>query len=224
MPSYLWRPLLAWLLPLAGALGSRVHLWPWWLGFALCLLGVLVSLALLVRLPWCRNRCVNGWGAVPLLLPLAFVVQALRTPLVNDVSTDPNNPPQLRWAAELRTAQDLPINPAPLKAFEGKPGPLFTSAPPAEVITEAHALMEQLGWQVRPSPQGLEAVVTTGWFGFQDDVALRVFAGPSETRIDMRSASRQGRSDLGTNRARIEEFLIRLNERLGQAYKPNLKQ
>ncbi|WP_412840598.1 DUF1499 domain-containing protein [Aeromonas dhakensis] len=224
MPSYLWWPLLAWLLPLAGALGSRVHLWPWWLGFALCLLGALVSLVLLVRLPWSRNRCANGWGAVPLLLPLAFVVQALRTPLVNDVSTDPSNPPQLRWAAELRTAQDLPINSAPLKAFEGKPGPLFTSAPPAEVITEAHALMEQLGWQVRPSPQGLEAVVTTGWFGFQDDVSLRVFAGPKETRIDMRSASRQGRSDLGTNRARIEEFLIRLNERLGQAYKPNLKQ
>ncbi|MDX2123523.1 MAG: DUF1499 domain-containing protein [Aeromonas hydrophila] len=224
MPSYLWWPLLAWLLPLAGVLGSRVHLWPWWLGFAICLLGALVSLALLVRLPWSRSRCANGWGAVPLLLPLAFVVQALRTPLVNDVSTDPNNPPQLLWASELRTAQDLPINPAPLKAFEGKPGPLFTSASPAEVITEAHALMEQLGWQVRPSQEGLEAVVTTGWFGFQDDVALRVFAGPKETRIDMRSASRQGQSDLGTNRARIEEFLIRLNERLGQAYKPNLKQ
>ncbi|WP_270831095.1 DUF1499 domain-containing protein [Aeromonas sp. QDB03] len=224
MPRYLWWPLLAWLLPLAGALGSRVHLWPWWLGFAICLLGALVSLALLVRLPWSRSRCANGWGAVPLLLPLAFVVQALRTPLVNDVSTDPNNPPQLRWASELRTAQDLPINPAPLKAVEGKPGPLFTSASPVEVITEAHALMEQLGWQVRPSQEGLEAVVTTGWFGFQDDVALRVFAGPKETRIDMRSASRQGQSDLGTNRARIEEFLIRLNERLGQAYKPNLKQ
>ncbi len=224
MPSYLWWPLLAWLLPLAGALGSRVHLWPWWLGFAICLLGALVSLVLLARLPWSRSRCANGWGAVPLLLPLAFVVQALRTPLVNDVSTDPSNPPQLLWAAELRTAQDLPINPAPLKAFEGKPGPLFTSASPAEVITEAHALMEQLGWQVRPSQEGLEAVVTTGWFGFQDDVALRVFAGPKETRIDMRSASRQGQSDLGTNRARIEEFLIRLNERLGQAYKPNLKQ
>lgn len=224
MPRYLWWPLLAWLLPLAGALGSRVHLWPWWLGFAICLLGALVSLVLLIRLPWSRSRCANGWGAVPLLLPLAFVVQALRTPLVNDVSTDPNNPPQLRWASELRTAQDLPINPAPLKAVEGKPGPLFTSASPVEVITEAHALMEQLGWQVRPSQEGLEAVVTTGWFGFQDDVALRVFAGPKETRIDMRSASRQGQSDLGTNRARIEEFLIRLNERLGQAYKPNLKQ
>ncbi|MFQ2190405.1 DUF1499 domain-containing protein [Aeromonas jandaei] len=224
MPSLYRWPLLAWLLPLAGALGSRFHLWPWWLGFTLCLLGTIISLVLLVRLPWCRSRHANGWGVVPLLLPLAFVIQALRVPLVNDVSTDPYNPPLLRWASELRTAQDLPINPAPLKAFEGKPGPLYTKASPAEVITEAHALMEQLGWQVRSSPDGLDAVATTGWFGFQDDVALRVFVGPSETRIDMRSASRQGQSDLGTNRARIEDFLIRLNERLGQAYKPNLKQ
>ncbi len=188
-----------------------------------CLIGALVSLILLVRLPWSRNRYASGLGALPLLLPLTFVAQALRMPLINDVSTDPYNPPQLRWAAELRTAQDLPINSAPLKAVEAKPGPLFTRASPAEVVIEANELMQELGWQVRPSPDGLDAVVTTGWFGFQDDVALRVFAGPKETRIDMRSASRQGQSDLGTNRARIEDFLTRLNERLGQAYKPNLK-
>ncbi|MGY3895280.1 DUF1499 domain-containing protein [Aeromonas enterica] len=224
MPSYLWWPLLAWLLPFGGALGSRFHLWPWWLGFTISLFGALISLLLLVRLPWSRRKVPSLWGIAPLLLPLMFVMQALRTPLLNDVSTDPYNPPRLDWAAELRTAQDLPINPPPLKAIETKPGPLYTSASPVEVITEAHALMEQLGWQVRPSQDGLDAVVTTGWFGFQDDVALRVVAGPKETRIDMRSASRQGRSDLGTNRARIEDFLIRLNERLGQAYKPNLKQ
>lgn len=224
MPSYLWWPLLAWLLPLAGALGSRLHLWPWWLGFAICLFGALISLLLLVRLPWSRRKVPSLWGITPLLLPLLFLVQALRMPPLNDVSTDPYNPPPLRWAAELRTAQDLPINAAPLKAFESKPGPLYTSASPIEVITEANELMEELGWQVRPSQDGLDAVATTGWFGFQDDVALRVVAGPRETRIDMRSASRQGRSDLGTNRARIEDFLIRLNERLGQAYKPNLKQ
>ncbi|MGL6164642.1 MAG: DUF1499 domain-containing protein, partial [Aeromonas veronii] len=111
----------------------------------------------------------------------------------------------------------------PLKAVEAKPGPLFTHTAPEEVVIEAEELMQELGWQVRPSPDGLDAVVTTGWFGFQDDVALRVFAGPKETRIDMRSASRQGQSDLGTNRARIEDFLTRLNERLGQAYNPNLK-
>ncbi|MCF3096768.1 DUF1499 domain-containing protein [Aeromonas australiensis] len=219
--SCLW-PLLAWLLPLAGALGSRLHLWPWWTGFTICLIGALISLILLVRLPWSRNRYASGLGALPLLLPLLFVERALRMPLTNDVSTDPYHPPQLRWATELRTAQDLPINSAPLKAFERNPGPLFTRVMPADVLVEASDLMQELGWQVRPSPDGLDAVVTTPWFGFQDDVALRIFAGPRETRIDMRSASRQGQSDLGTNRARIEDFLTRLNERLGGAYKPKM--
>ena len=50
-----------------------------------------------------------------------------------------------------------------------------------------------------------------------------ILAGPKETRIDMRSASRQGRSDLGVNRARILDFLNRLNERLGGAYKPKMQ-
>ncbi|PJG57587.1 DUF1499 domain-containing protein [Aeromonas cavernicola] len=223
MSLFFCWPLLAWLLPLAGALGSRAHLWPWWLGFVFCLLGALISSVLLLRLPWSKRKWCAVAGVLPLLLPILFILQAVNSPLVNDVSTDPNNPPPLLWAAELRTAQDLPINSAPLKAVEAKPGPLFTRASPAEVVIEASELMQELGWQVRPSPDGLDAVVTTGWFGFQDDVALRVFAGPKETRIDMRSASRQGRSDLGTNRARIEDFLTRLNERLGQAYKPNLK-
>jgi hypothetical protein len=236
MPSYLWWPLLAWLLPLGGAIGSRVHLWPWWVGFSLCLASALISLGLLLHLLWRRygvpRRADNQWsqlwghlwGVVPLLLPLLFVVQALRAPLTNDVSTDPYHPPRLQWAERLRTAQDLPINAAPLQAFAGNPGPLYTRATPIEVVTEASELMSELGWQVEPSPDGLDAVVTSGWFGFQDDVALRVFQGPKETRVDMRSASRQGRSDLGANRARIRDFLTRLNERLGQAYKPNLKQ
>lgn len=217
-------PLLAWLLPLCGALGSRFAIWPWWAGFTLCMAGALLSLFLLVRLPWCRSKAANLWGAIPLLLPLLFVVQALRMPLTNDVSTDPYDPPALSWAAELRTPSDLPINAPPLKAFADNPGPLYTRASETEVIAEASELMQELGWQVHPGPDGLDAVVTTAWFGFQDDVALRVFAGPKETRIDMRSASRQGRSDLGANRARIHTFLDLLNERLGGAYKPKMKQ
>lgn len=227
MPSYLWWPLLAWLLPLTGALGSRVHLWPWWVGFALCLASALIGLGLLLRLPWRRRRTTNLWpdlwGIVPMLLPLLFLVQALRSPLINDVSTDPYHPPRLLWAEQLRTAQDLPVNPAPLQAFADNPGPLYTKASPDEVLAEAEELMLELGWRVKPSPEGLDAVVTSPWFGFEDDVALRVFAGAKETRVDMRSASRQGRSDLGVNRARVQDFLIRLSERLGLAYKPNLK-
>ncbi|MGL4251610.1 MAG: DUF1499 domain-containing protein [Aeromonas sp.] len=226
--SHWWLPII-WLLPLLGALGSRSHLWPWWLGFAFCLLAALISLLLLMAQLW-RKGVRHGRGTYvalllpPLLLPILFALQAIRTPLTNDISTDPYNPPPLRWASELRGAGDLPINPPPLKAFAGNPGPLYSWAAPDEVLTEAEELMRELGWQVRPVEGGLNAVVTTRWFGFQDDVALRVFAGPKETRIDMRSASRQGQSDLGTNRARILAFFDRLNERLGGAYKPKMRE
>ena len=227
MHSSLWWPLLTWLLPLWGALGSRAHLWPWWLGFTLCLASALISLWLLLRLPWRYRRTTNLWpdiwGITPLLLPLLFLVQALRSPLTNDVSTDPYHPPRLQWAEQLRSPEDLPVSPPPLQVFPGNPGPLYTRASPVEVLAEAEELMTELGWQVRPGSEGIDAVVTTGWFGFQDDVALRVFAGPKEPRIDMRSASRQGRSDLGVNRARIIDFLNRLNERLGGAYKPKME-
>mgnify|MGYP006395628011 CR=1 FL=1 len=134
MHSYLWWPLLAWLLPLGGALGSRAHLWPWWPGFALCLASALTSLGLLLRLPW-RYRsspCLwaDAWGIAPLLLPLLFVVQALRSPLTNDVSTDPHHPPRLLWAEQLRTAQDLPVNPPPLASFPQQPrSSLYPSLP-----------------------------------------------------------------------------------------------
>ena len=78
MHSSLWWPLLTWLLPLCGALGSRAHLWPWWLGFILCLASALLSLVLLLRLPWRYRRTTNLWpdiwGIAPLLLPLLFLL------------------------------------------------------------------------------------------------------------------------------------------------------
>lgn len=207
-------PLLAWLLPLSGALGSRVALWPWWVGFLLCLAGALVALWLLLRLPWHPRPYWAALGALPLLLPIGFLTLALRAPLLNDVSTDPLHPPRLDWAHQLRTDADLPVNGAPLKFSGDNPAPIYTRASRERVLAEAASLMQASGWRIRESEEGLEAVVTSPWFGFQDDVALRLFEGPRELRIDMRSASRQGRSDLGANRARIQDFLARLQARL----------
>jgi uncharacterized protein (DUF1499 family) len=56
----------------------------------------------------------------------------------------------------------------------------------------------------------IEAVVTTRWFGFQDDVAIRIAPAGTGSRVDMRSKSRVGRSDVGTNAQRIREFLGRM--------------
>jgi uncharacterized protein (DUF1499 family) len=53
----------------------------------------------------------------------------------------------------------------------------------------------------------VEATATTFWFGFKDDVVVRVVANAAGSRIDIRSVSRVGQSDIGANAARIEKFL-----------------
>lgn len=73
-----------------------------------------------------------------------------------------------------------------------------------------------MGWHVVaavPAEGRLEATARTFWFGFTDDVVVRVRPGEAGgTRVDVRSKSRVGRSDLGTNAARIRRFLQRLRK------------
>ena len=63
-----------------------------------------------------------------------------------------------------------------------------------------------------PEPKTLriEATDTTPWFGFKDDVVVRLSPIPAGSRIDVRSVSRVGKSDVGTNARRISAYLSRL--------------
>jgi uncharacterized protein (DUF1499 family) len=61
-----------------------------------------------------------------------------------------------------------------------------------------------------PAEGRLEATDTTFWFGFKDDVVVRVRPDGTGSRVDVRSLSRVGRSDLGMNARRIRRFLERL--------------
>jgi uncharacterized protein (DUF1499 family) len=53
----------------------------------------------------------------------------------------------------------------------------------------------------------LEATDTTKWFGFKDDLVVRISEEQRGTRVDVRSVSRVGVSDVGVNAARIQKFL-----------------
>jgi uncharacterized protein (DUF1499 family) len=57
----------------------------------------------------------------------------------------------------------------------------------------------------------VEATDTTGWFGFKDDISIRVRPDPNGSRVDVRSVSRVGRSDIGANATRVRDFLARLS-------------
>jgi uncharacterized protein (DUF1499 family) len=76
------------------------------------------------------------------------------------------------------------------------------------------------GWEVvlaDSSAGRIEGTATTRWFRFKDDVVVRIRPGASGTRVDIRSRSRVGQSDVGANAARIRAFTARLKERLGPA-------
>ena len=47
-----------------------------------------------------------------------------------------------------------------------------------------------------------------------DDVVIRVAETPQGTRVDMRSKSRVGQSDLGANAERVRTFLAELDQQL----------
>ena len=74
-----------------------------------------------------------------------------------------------------------------------------------------------MGWEIVatvPLEGRLEATATTFWFGFKDDVVVRIRRAGPVTAVDVRSKSREGRSDLGRNAERIREFRNALLARL----------
>jgi uncharacterized protein (DUF1499 family) len=65
-----------------------------------------------------------------------------------------------------------------------------------------------------PAQRRLEATDTSLLFGFEDDVVVRILEEPGGfTRVDVRSKSRVGRSDLGINAGRIRLFTTTLRKK-----------
>ena len=70
-----------------------------------------------------------------------------------------------------------------------------------------------MGWQIvasAPQEGRIEATDTTLWFGFKDDIVIRVAPAGNRSLVDIRSVSRVGISDVGTNARRIRNFAGKL--------------
>ena len=100
--------------------------------------------------------------------------------------------------------------------------PVYFSQSPDEVATVAERIMRKRGWKiVSPAPVDgnavsevqLEGTETSGWFGFKDDIAVRIRPVDGATRVDIRSTSRVGLSDLGANSARVYSLMVELEDR-----------
>lgn len=99
---------------------------------------------------------------------------------------------------------------------------LYFDGTPSEVAAVAEQIMRKKGWDlVSPLSENaaadsevqLEATATSGWFGFKDDVAVRIRPADGATQVDIRSTSRVGLSDLGANSTRVYGLMIELEDR-----------
>jgi uncharacterized protein (DUF1499 family) len=80
-------------------------------------------------------------------------------------------------------------------------------------LDRALQVAQDMGWEILTADRTagrVEATDTTRWFGFKDDVTVRIAADGPGSRVDVRSKSRVGKGDLGTNAHRIRSYQKRL--------------
>lgn len=219
------------LLLLVAGPGTRMALWDFRTGFGVLrwavyvgVAGALIAAGMLLA-PSLRKRS-GGMLVVALLIglgvaavPLNAMRLASKVPAIHDISTDTQNPPEFVAILPLRANAPNPAayGGAEIASEQLRAYPELRShqmpLSPAQAFERALQTAREMGWDIvasDPASGRIEASDTTRWFGFIDDVVIRIEGDTSGSRVDVRSVSRVGKSDLGANARRIRTFLQRL--------------
>jgi uncharacterized protein (DUF1499 family) len=195
---------------------------PWAGYFGIAALAV-AALALLFgrsRIEW-RGVAVAivAFAAGLLIAYVPWHYDRMRTtlPPIHDITTDPDNPPAFAAVVAVRTAEGG--NPG---AYEGDKiaaqqrqaypdiAPLDLALRPDAAFNRALDAARRMGWTIVAADDAagrIEASDRSRWFGFTDDIVIRITPAGSGSRVDVRSSSRLGRSDFGVNAARVRNYL-----------------
>jgi uncharacterized protein (DUF1499 family) len=201
--------------------------------------GLLALTAVIVSLP----SLILGWatldtrvmvmglvalilGAILVYVPWQYNRTRSTVPRIHDITTDTENPPAFAAVLPARAAENAasavyegPDLAKLQKAAYPDVTPLKVRWPNGEAFEQALEVARAMpGWTIiasDPSVGHIEASQSSRWFHFVDDIVIRVTADGSGSRIDMRSLSRQGRSDFGVNAARIRAYMGELKKRVG---------
>ena len=165
-------------------------------------------------------------GVGILAYPSYLATKAYRLPAISDITTDPIDPPRFEAIARLRSRDANPIVYAGLRAAELQKAaypniqPVYLPVQPEAAFEAAMSVMTKRKLRpvdARPPQAGrrdgrIEVVFRTAVMGFRDDVVIRIRPDPDGTRIDLRSTSRYGRHDFGTNAARVASLSEEIEE------------
>jgi uncharacterized protein (DUF1499 family) len=230
------------LLLMAGPVGWRAGWWSYRIAFtalmpyafyggiaamAVSALGLMVVLALgrIIR----RGLVIAALGLVIGGVAAYFPWHASEMrgayPPMHDITTDAADPPSFDFAVSMRAAEQGASAAYPgaetaamQQKFYSGIAPAMLDMPPAQTFDRVIAVVKAKGWTIvksDPAAGIIDAYDRSFWFGFTDDIALRVTASDprdsDHSRVDIRSGSRQGRGDFGVNAARVRGFLATLN-------------
>ncbi|ADJ27807.1 DUF1499 domain-containing protein [Nitrosococcus watsonii] len=225
----------------SSGLGHRLGAWHFTTGFLIlrwatfgALVAIVLSLWGVFRTRPQRKRRGIWHALLGLVLsltlvsiPLYWLLMARSVPPIHDITTDTENPPAFSVLLPVRAEAPNPsryggpsIAAQQQKAYPDIK-PLHLPLSPKTTLDEALAIARGLGWKViavesretKKDGIRLEATDTTLWFGFSDDIVVRITPSDDGSRVDIRSVSRVGRSDVGTNARRIRTFLAALKKR-----------
>ena len=205
------------------------------MGAQLAAVAAILGIVTIIVAGLCRRWGAVLSGAVAavvavtmIAMPVQMRQRAQTVPPIHDITTDTNNPPAFAALVRAREAAPNAVDyPGIDTARQQKAAypmlqPVVLAVPMAQLQTATLGLVAARGWQLAEAganpPEAapktgaatatiIEATATTRWFGFKDDVVIRLTNTSDGVRVDMRSASRLGKSDLGTNAERIQDFL-----------------
>jgi uncharacterized protein (DUF1499 family) len=220
--------------------GHRLGWWSFGTGFAIlryaaygAIAAVAVAAAALILAPWRGQRrgmfrALAGLiiGLITVGVPAYYLHVARSVPPIHDITTDTEDPPAFDAILTLRAA-------APNPATYGGPevaaqqGQAYPDIAPADYPISPEAAFEgalaaarDQDWDIVAAEEAagrIEASDRTFWFGFVDDIVVRVRPTDVGSRVDVRSVSRVGKSDVGANAARIRRYLADLADQIGAA-------
>ena len=190
-------------------------------GFLAAAVSGLLLVLRMVRRTGLRDREAGAALAAVVVgaFPLAALLSGVGAPPIHDITTDTDDPPAFVAAVALNTPGRTEYDPAVAgqqRAAYPDLGPAMLPVAPADAFDRARAVVGEMGWELLADDAAalrIEATDRSFWFGFPDDVVVRVAAdGEAGSRVDVRSLSRVGVGDLGVNARRVREFVAALTE------------
>jgi uncharacterized protein (DUF1499 family) len=195
-------------------------------GTVVALLALLLTLGRSALGRWRRRAlwalAINAAAAA---WPLYLYHQVQNLPRIHDISTDTATPPAFDAVVPLRRGAKNPVDYVSATAAEQRKGypdivPLQLPIQPSVAFDNAQRAAQAMGWQIvaaSPDKLRIEATDTTLLFGFKDDIVVRITPQGNGSVVDVRSLSRVGGSDFGTNAKRVRAYLKRVATASGAA-------